>query len=605
METSESPVRTGEESLFRKQLAMSAAWLLPVCSVLMLPGALIFSINWNVHLFSTGSVTLLAAGFLCFFPERLASAFRSLPRILTAAWAGILVIALYQIFRHGSSYRFTDIGFSLLYAVVPLFGYVFRKELLRTIPPLSAVFWLWNLIYCIILRCTGSPAGGIPSNINWSAAFTFLTGVCAVYFVSSRIPHKTGKYALISLVGAGTLWILLDTMSRGVFAGILAALLVFGYTRLRSPAIRKAVRIAALACFALGFCTLFVLLGKPEFQKQFRTSSDRGYFALTTPDMIMAAPLAGHGLPSFEAEYLNFRDAEFFRLPHCSVRVDHPHNDLLFAAAGMGLAGLLCWLFLLLTPLFRFLRNYDTISDPLVKLLFFLFLVLLVHAQLDLIFFHIPLAFLALIIPGILCGEVFPPAEAETAVPVPSAFRIAGGILTAMALFAVLTEFCSTQLIWQTKRNPAPDKIAETVRKVLAVPQVSPDALYKLLFLDNMWTEQHPEEALRITGAIARTSTPDYAHVNFLRARASEHLQKFPEAEQYYLAENKSYPLQILHLFFLRNMYAQLGETEKFRFTDRCLKDRMHLRGLGLRELQIILQNPHYDLRPWEIPPQE
>ena len=158
--------------------------LLPATAMLQLPGITLFSHFWNVHFFSTGSITFLALGAICCFPDRLKLLCRTLPRWLVGAFGILFAISLWQIFRHWNNYLLADMGFTLLYPVLPLFGLVFRKELVKYLPLQLTVFWSLNIIANLIqIYYFRSFYYGIPSNVNWNAAFVLFSGTGTVFWI--------------------------------------------------------------------------------------------------------------------------------------------------------------------------------------------------------------------------------------------------------------------------------------------------------------------------------------------------------------------------------------------------------------------------------------
>ena len=137
---------------------------------------------------------------------------------------------------------------------------------------------------------------------------------------------------------------------------------------------------------------------------------ERIYLWKTTMNMIKERPFLGYSGPSFEAEYLPFRTAEFFDMVHSAVRVDHPHNHFLYITASFGILGLVVWLLLLANSFYERLRHYRNFSTE-IKMTFFCFLYLLVHAQFDLVFYSWPTSLIGMLFLGLLwrkCEGIHP-----------------------------------------------------------------------------------------------------------------------------------------------------------------------------------------------------
>ena len=593
--------RTADASRALPPFRRIAAVLLLVCACLMLPGPLFSIHSWNAHWFSPGSVILLAAGVLCCMPDRTLSALRTLPPRLLAPGLILMLTALYHAFRHAFSYSVEDLGFSFLYTVVPFFGLVFRRELLSLLPPFMTAVWLLNFISSLTCALQGRTVAGFTSNINWNAALTFFSGALALYWIFTGPFRKKWKVAAALPVAAGSLWIFFVTGCRALPLAVGLTVPVFLYGKLPEGKPRRLFRlilVLLLLCAAGGG---FLAAKNPSVMQRLRTS-DRFYFYTTVPEMILRAPCFGYGLPSFEQEYLPYKKADYYLLEHCAVRTNHPHNDLLFLASGCGIAGAVCFLLLLACSLIPFYRHAEKSLRSLPYLLFLLFLILLIHAQLDLIFFHIPLCFFALLIPGILAGNDEMPPHLSPVRPFPRIFlRLCGVFFCGTALFAVAVTAAESELLRQAQSAPSPEKTQRAFDLLMKLPRMTPRPLYQLLFVSPEWTVRNPDKVLAAVSVIRKTAIPDYAHLNLIEAQALTALGRYAEAERAFLRECAIYPLQVMPLLMLREMYRTAASPEGVGYAEARLREIMRLRGFDEDDVRFIMRHPDYDLHPWRL----
>ena len=610
-----SEIPASSEDVFRiSRMTLFVAALIPCCAMLMLPGFTFGYTEWNVRFFSTGSVALLAGAGICFVPDRLFAVLKNLPGYVRVSLGILFAIGLYHMFRHWGTYQIQDAGMCFLYTALPVFGMVFRHELLKLLPWLFSLFWLLNLMTNVIQDPTLSlhtPGVGIPANINWNASLTLITGAAALFLIFTKVRALRFRIPLALLVILPSLYIEACCSSRGMILGVLCASLVFLWLKMKTPRAKALFRIGIillLLLFAIGVLTFL----RSERGKAVMTEDDRIFLAATVPDMILHAPVLGYGTPSFEQEYLPWRNAGYFQLPYATDRVDHPHNDMLFTAAGCGITGLICWLILCFTPMIRLIQGKTASLGPLPKLLFFLFLILLIHAQLDLIFFHIPLAVFSTLILGTLWGELHPPETgAAHAAPCPVPTRTlsvcTGVILTSCGLFSALANLTAYQLLYLGEkeifraRAVTPDA-EKLLMRLTKIPQAPPQPLFAAAaqsFRDGVF---RPEIILSACDALKRTPVRDYGHINLIRARALEQENRLAEAEIYYLRENEIFPLEILPLMHLSRVYLKMGDKAKFLEAQRAIRELMPRKGIDERDIPLIVENPRFDMRPWNIP---
>ena len=597
------------ESVFQQRLAIFFAFLLPAAAMLQLPGITFFAHFWNVHFFSTGSITFLALGAICCFPARLKMLCRTLPRWLVGAFGILFAISLWQIFRHWNNYLLADMGFTLLYPVLPLFGLVFRKELVKYLPLQLTVFWSLNIIANLIqIYYFRSFYYGIPSNVNWNAAFVLFSGTGTVFWIWNTLKkHKIFAGCLTAVVLYFSFWLFYNCSCRALIPGIAGAAALAFLLYLPSVKWKRAAGIMLLVCLAAGALIFCKHVQDPEARKKIM-QNDRVFLALTTPDMIMNAPLFGHGTPSFEQQFLPYyRQDAFFRLKHVPDRIDHPHNDILFVAAGYGLLGLLCIYGIIFYGLFTAYRNYHNEKEMYAKIVLFGFIILLIHAQLDLVFFHLPTSFFALILPGILLGFGKDTEPELPAVSFAPAWKWGGVLILGLGFTVAALELYSSHMIWKARNvrmkhgDEHPD-VWKYYERAYQTPQASPFTLFSVVS-DYLWGNgRRPADFLKVCEKLDRTAIPDYAHINCTRGIACQQLGDLKSAEKYYIREAELYPLHVIPYMRLLQFYQKLRNVHNFRVVEKMMEEVMKKRALTLVDLEIIRQYPLYDNRPWEIP---
>ncbi|MBR2426987.1 MAG: O-antigen ligase family protein [Lentisphaeria bacterium] len=598
------------ERIFLQRLATLFAFLVPAAAMLQLPGITFFSHFWNVHFFANGSITFLALGAICCFPGRLKRLCQTLPSWIVGAFGILIAISMWHIFRHWSNYLLQDIGFTLMYAVLPLYGLVFRKELIRHLPLQLTIFWGLNLIACIIQKYYYRQIlFGIPSNINWNAAFALFSGTGAVYyFWTLRKKQKIIAGLLIALVAIFTLKICLSTACRALIPGIMTAGLFAFFLYVKNVKCKRIVSFILLLGIAWS-AFLFADITRDAKARQILLEDDRVYLAVTIPGMIADAPLFGHGAPSFEQAFLPYyRQDAFFRLKHVPDRIDHPHNDILFVAAGYGLIGLLCIYGIMFYALYKTCRNYRNESEIYGKILLFSFLILLVHAQLDLVFFQLPTAVFSLILPGILLGTGGEKEETNVAaVPYAPLWQWGGALVLCLGFTIAGLELYSSHMLWKArgvlmKHGPDHPDVWRYYERAYQTPQASPFTLFSVVS-DYLWGNgRRPADFLKVCEKLDRTAIPDYAHINCTRGIAYQQTGDFKNAEKCYIREAELYPLHVIPYLRLMQFYRDIRNVHNFKVIEKMLLEVMQKRSLTAIDLQIIQRYPQYDTRPWDIP---
>lgn len=132
--------------------------------------------------------------------------------------------------------------------------------------------------------------------------------------------------------------------------------------------------------------------------------------------MFLDSPLKGHGIGAFRKQYLLYQGAFLRSNPTWKgeFSLSHPHNELLYWGAELGLVSLLAFVYLLLYWIFALRRKY---LDPYI---FFLASPFVLHSLLELPFYHSAphwLAFLVILAASVRKDSLtFSPVSAWSAV---------------------------------------------------------------------------------------------------------------------------------------------------------------------------------------------
>ncbi len=561
--------------------------------------------------FGTGLVVAISIGALLCAPARFADVLERAPRILTIAFCLFAGIAAWHGVRHGGVYSWRESASLLVWLFPPLAVCSFAEETKRLLTPALAILWVWDAALSVLhVAGQGSLPFGIPQNVNWNAAFLAATAPFALTALRQAIRNVALHRIFIVAVVTITVILILLAGSKGAFLSLAVAAILTPWDTIfphRARAIRISIRIVLAFCAA---AAVLLIAWKRDAIADCLSRDERIYLAKTTATMIAEKPLLGHGAPSFEQEYLPFRTPEYFLMRHPAIRTDHPHNETLFVAAGFGFLGLIAWLILLLVPVLRTRRVFAAL-DMETRLAFFSLLVLLLHAQLDLILFRPPTLTLATVFLGLLWNESLKPKEKEEdwlpVIPFPNSVRvlcICGGILIcASALAASIVDFSAKLLSRQADKaeNQGEHERAIELHERAARlgkddPKILIAAMEHALYYD-------PERALKYAEAIAKTSTPDFGYVHFIAANAYLRMNRCADAIPLLQGEIKRRPFSVLPLLMLEHAYVRLGDAAGAAEARRRIEFLKRIRGLSeddLRNLSKLEDDIQIELK--EVP---
>ena len=524
----------------------------------------LFAPHWIIFAFSTASLSLFCAGACLFVPDRLRKLFRALPRWFKYAMLFFALIAGLHTAKNITTYSLAEIARSFSYLTIPLFACLYRDELRKLLPRAMALLWLLTLGQSFVERfmLDTDVLAGLPMNRNWNASLILITTPFAVLVTFRRADSIFKRFLLLLGIVLPSVYVLMVCNSLAVYLALPGALFLFFLMNRKRW---KIFLIASAALLLTGVAAFFLCRTYLPAFRNFLEKEDRVVFYTATTRMIADAPVSGYGIPSFEQEFIPYiRTPEYFLCTHAADMVNHPHNHLLFMAAGMGLAGLAIWLALWLVPvlLLTFRKEPDPEETVLDKLILFAWLALALHGMLDLVLFQEPTNILALVFTGWIWGRLFKPAatalETEGIRPL---FRGCGYLLTGLALLMAVCNLFSAVHFRMSHRLWLQGKQEESrkhIRQMLLTAHWDNTNYY--LYQSAM--RLPPKEALEVLDRIATSATPDFGRIHLLRGRLMMTIQGQQRAAvESLFRDAELYPLHIESLYDLW-MYALFTQNQ-------------------------------------------
>ena len=506
--------------------------------------------EWILFGFSTASLTLLAGGAILLVPGR----FRELsvfPWWFHAAGITFAALLLWHTAYH--DFPAADGATSFSYLIIPAFAYLYRRELRKYLPWIITALWCLTLIQSLYERFAMNTVfiGGLAMNKNWNSALILGGAPFAAwtwYRATGGNWRKFLRIALPCAVIAGYILFVCDTLAvLPVLLGTGAALFI-AFARNR----KKALLITGGLCAF--FCVLVFLLKDTPSVQHFLERDDRIFYYVQTPALIADAPVAGHGPAAFEQAFLPYRTLDYFLKPYAADRIDHPHNHLLYMAAGVGLTGLAAWVILWIVPAVfscRFVRRPEW-CIYLAGWLIFAW-----HSQFDLIMERPPCNVLALLLTGMLWRALphtgMNRKRWSRIICIPGAALIIAGVVMAGMNFYASWHFRKGERL-AAAGDPRNRYHYEQCMKADGWDNT---AFYRyqtaLRYCTNRKEEQ--QTALRLLESFDKMAVPDFAHIHFLRGRLLLSQGKTKEGLHHLMREAELYPADPYPLLALWNYY--------------------------------------------------
>jgi O-antigen ligase len=643
-----------EESTARG--AMTAAVFIFLAVLLVCPGMLLCVPSWSFRFFETGTIVLVTAGAALLFPQRVLAAYDHLPRGLLIAGGILLGIGAWHGLRHSGQYNAAETGELFLTVAVPFAVCVFARELKRLLPWYLTLFWLIDVALGFV-QYYGLHwfLFGLPGNINWNAAFLAVTAPFAILTAWKWCPTEDNwsvnsfwRIGSLLLVAGVTVWQIVLTDSRGTLLGVAAAGALWAFLKLGHRG-RRLTLFAVLALALVG-SVWFAFFTSHDRILENLSRDERVFLANTTMSMIAEQPEIGFGAPSFEQEYLNFRRPEFFSMRHSAVRIDHPHNHLLYIAASFGILGLLCWLYLVLEPMFFAAKRIagetwvltdenlgpnlvaayefrDCGMDDETRLSLLCLAGLLVHAQFDLVLFRWPTNLLAMVFLGFLIHEregapapfwrppVFlrrfrweflkslertrPPEHRHTGRLLRPVLFALGIVLLGTGLFSAFGNLAAESLAWHADNVALEGRQADAAKLYLMAASMPGSGLPLKSRALNHASLHETAHAQRYYAMFSASSTPDFGYVNDYFARACVLGGHPADAIPFLKRAMTLRPRSVLPLLMLMDVYDRLGSRGAVDAVQERLDQLMAYRKLEPEDLETIFNDQDLDLHTW------
>ncbi len=372
-------------------------------------------------------------------------------------------------------------------------------------------------------------------------------------------------------------------------------------------------------------------------------------------NMILTYPLTGTGVNMFESTFATHRSIDYFTRHHNAARTNHPHNTLLYVAATLGIPALFFWCILWIYPLIYCLIYFARLS-LFMKVVTLSYFSLFFGGLLDLTLFHWPTLYIAAILVGLLWKKVW--GRGNVVSVTSNQLAVIGGeknvvsgqwsvvgeekkkgvisnqlavnseqksedcnpfcgkyflilkvfIYTAAILVLLLTiiniynTFCSTYYFafgdGSAKVN-CQEQALYYYKKGISYKK-NPKYIYKTgKILTN--SLDNPQQAYYFFNSLNEIS-PNFSHSNAYTAFNLIKLNRKKDAIPYLTKEVLNYPLSAGAWYRLFLIQKQL---KMYKEADSSLKNSLKAllyKGLPPNAMKLLIANPQYDFRPWDIP---
>ena len=546
--------------------------------------------DWaGITIFSQGLFVLLALSLILFRWETLRRT------LLNTDWctkicAGLFLVLGLMHWLAGGHYRPEYLGLSLFWCVIPMFGAVYRNDLERKLPTALGFFWLANVIVCIWTESTGNNMFGITGNWNWSAILMLISFPFALRCIPQ---YCKGRNIYLTLMWIVTLVLMVYLQSRAMMFSAVAAGAFWIFLKFRKA--RICLVAAALLLIVAG--AVVTTRVYPEQTQGFLKNEIRTEIWKGTVDMIKDVP-SGVGVVTFENTYIPYRTIEYFKHHHAALRDNHPHNEILYIAATLGIWTAAAFILWIIIALIKAVREYDTGTMSRKRVLFLLcFIAILCNSMLDITFHVWPIGILGLLFFGMFA---FPGKRVTQEVSAGPANRI-GKTVFYLTLLLALTNLIGT-FCWEASHHAVrkmntPEAKDYAQKAMLFAPEI-PNLIYRSAMEMSM---RDKDFSLELAERMEASPWKDYAHIHGLKAQLYAMKGENEKAAEEYKLDGANYPLQILPYWGLLMAYGRMGREDLFPPVIEELQRRIKARNLTPEQINAIHQNPEYDLHPERI----
>ncbi len=565
-----------------------AAWVLLLAPLGALPlsWVRIFggSVPWrgDVRCFDLPELGMLAAAAALLFPERIISGIRNLRlfRLLAAFTVTALVVAVIHQLVSGGSREFFTLSFFFL--LTPWAGFALAPELRRALPRYAAGLFVLLALYTIGDRFFS----GFPGNWNWNLTLLTVTFPALLLRLPGTPLRKLGTAVVSALLLLLILsWFRPELLPRGTLLGAAIALPVtWAAHHLR----RKRRFFAGMAALLIGGAIFAMMLQWPLSAPDSRRELWRGAVRLVENN-----PLAGVGPGRFQGTIKEYLPLDYYFSAHPATLHPHPHNEVLNYAAGFGISGVCFFALLVLTAWRR--SGADT---PEKLWMFWAFLTLLAHGQVD-VLLATPLAgMLFMLLPGAINGG----GPLASPIRFPRLRPIVATVLAAAALWGASVNWRSGREFRAAKLLAGAPARRGALQRAVAI-KTEARSLYTLAAVE-LFDFRNPAAALELLDRLDRLNGHRaYLHSFQLRGRALAAGGDLEGALHSFRREAREFPLSAINSGLLLQVLEYLpgSSPEELSAAREHFVRMMKLRGIAPENFPLLLRNPAWDDEP--LPP--
>ena len=582
MEIGDTGMSAEKKSAFRPETVKTcAAWILLSLPLVVYP--LFWVRFFRSRLVAWDRVTLITLPVLALFAAAvlLLTGFSRLRRkcassgldlLLVLFAAALLVLSLARSLYFGRRLEPEEWFLPLM----PLAGMALSREVLRILPRWGTlvlgvliVFTLRFPDYCI----------GLPGNWNWNLSLLAVL-IPAPFLLRGMKAKRFWIPVAASAVFLLVFSVLKPALApRGVIVGAIVASgalwLLWKLPR------RQRIFITILGGAAGVAMLLSVWLGPADPAIR----SSRFWLWRGSVELALKNGVFGCGAGHFEREIPPWLPKEYFFSEFATDLHTHPHNELLAAWCSYGAAGLGFMLLLTLAAVSG-LRNYSSVR----VWGFWLFMVLFLHGQFDVVL-QTPLAgTLCLVVGGALAGAH--PERKDEKLHLKCGLAAA----TAAALLALVmfrASWLYREALLDLRRGDSFIAMKK-LEKSLALWE-TPDARYRLGWIE-LFDLKSPDAAIRHFRKLA----PGYLHSNLYMGKAYADKKELKKAMNCLDVESKAFPMSALNAYMKLAIMQEVGEDEAaLAYYRGRLNYLLKLRGVSEAQL---LADHSLDDRPLRNP---
>lgn len=544
-----------------------------------------------IQLADSSSIALMSIGIIILFSERALLVFSQ--KMFMPCLALIFLVCAIHFFIF-DTYRFDNLMDNIFIVAFPLAIMLNSEFFKKHLAAFMSLFWFVNAVNYLYWRMDF----GISGNLNWHAGLILSTTPFAVYFIYKYLYSKTGSLFLslfVSfLLACQSLYMLVNCHSRGawlsLFSVILFSLIVF-FPNYR----RKIIIVASVIVF--GVLSLFLL--RSEMYGNIIYNDVRLPLINASANLIEKHPWTGVGVQRFEGVFAGFRDINYFlRSEYYAVRSNHPHNQLLYLTASLGIPVLIAWLLLIFVPLIRVVSRIRE-KDIVVSLCIVSLLLIFIHSMLDLVMFVWPTMFFFYLFLGIIWSEYYPVGK-FLPIPFPPRYKFFKYAFASVCCLLLAFSIYRNAEFSMNIRNSFGTMIAgeaglsvsyfDKALKYKKDPAEACQAGFVSLFAEN-----DPYLAMRFFREMEKCPTSSVGHSNSYLAECLLKQGRKNEALEYLNKEVKSFPISVIALYNKMRLENELNLASDAEKTAGQLVMALKFKNFEMSDIPQLYANPYYD----------